>query len=240
MESMETVLAALGAFALKHEVTFDSNGECGFGRECVGFSKDQKWIDYDPLYGSDYRDHPDFPEDLRLHAPAGVDAYHKHKCMAVLGRGEEALRQLLAWVRHLEAQGEVEVVRYATGYIGIQAMVSGTHSHALRLKTKVSQVTPTRSAEEEAYISEYDILNVCDDCRHEERRICMHALAALIRRERAAAWEAGRDACKRAITDAIRCECNMVVHNYLVKPGECERCRPIAAIASLAPPREGE
>lgn len=34
-----------------------------------------------------------------------VNAYHKHDCLCVLGRGDEALEELLAWVERIIARG---------------------------------------------------------------------------------------------------------------------------------------
>lgn len=133
-EAMYVVLRALEDFAAKHRVDFEPAGEVGFGRQCVGFSRRNCYIDYAPRVGDDFHRHPKFPDDGRLRAPAGVEAYHKHECMAVLGEGDEAHRQLLTWVRHLEAQGEVEVVEYFTGHEGIQAIISGKIGSAIRFK----------------------------------------------------------------------------------------------------------
>jgi len=64
----------------------ETNGEVGFGRDCVGISKDNAYIDYD------YNDNIWTPED----------AYHKHDCLAVLGHGEDSLEQLYQWVKWLK------------------------------------------------------------------------------------------------------------------------------------------
>lgn len=88
-ESTEYQIAYIKAYAesIKCVATFE--GECGFGRECVGL-----------LYGGTY---PDYNcEDDKVTPPDEVkDAYHKHDCLAVLGRGPEAIYQLYLWVRKL-------------------------------------------------------------------------------------------------------------------------------------------
>lgn len=130
-------------FANKHKIVFQDHGECGFGRPCVGFLHGNNYIDYNP---SRY-DPPDYdtveliPHDARLRAPAGVEAYHKHECFAVLHQGDgedasysDAIIQLALWVQHLESFGEVELVEFATGASGLQAIVSGVFGHALRIK----------------------------------------------------------------------------------------------------------
>lgn len=125
-------------FARDHALTFVERGEVGFGRPCVGFTHDGSYSDFNPYNHADYE--PIFPHDDRLGAPAGVNAYHKHDCFAVLAHGEDgeaydaAVMELDAWVRHLEAQGELEVVEFKTGATGLQAMFTGTTGRALRFK----------------------------------------------------------------------------------------------------------
>lgn len=71
-------------------------GECGFGRECVGVLAsnacypDYAWHNYDGDY-----------ERLDNNGDVWVpeDAYHKHDCVAVLGRGEKAEAQLYDWLK---------------------------------------------------------------------------------------------------------------------------------------------
>jgi hypothetical protein len=74
---------------------FEDNGECGFGRSCVGISIHGSYPDYD------------CEDDAQCPPPETKDAYHKHDCLAVLNHGntEEAIRQLYAWCRKLESNG---------------------------------------------------------------------------------------------------------------------------------------
>jgi hypothetical protein len=136
-----TTLDTLQAFANKHKVVLEDKGECGFGRPCVGFTYGGNYIDYNPMsMGSDYKQI--WPYDSRLSTPAGVDAYHKHDCVAVLvtdDNYEAALDQLLKWVEHLESHGVLEVVQYETGADGIQALVSGVFGRAIRFKDSAQQ-----------------------------------------------------------------------------------------------------
>lgn len=127
-------------FANAHKVVFEDHGEVGFCRPCVGFTKGTGYIDLHPLSKADYEEL--WPHDGRLNAPPGVNAYHKHDCLAVLVtyEGDEsqqadydrAILQLDAWVRDLESQGTVEVASYATGATGMQALLSGVIGYALR------------------------------------------------------------------------------------------------------------
>jgi hypothetical protein len=117
-------------FASRHGLVFDQEGECGFGRQCVGLRHGDNWVSHNPLNSSDYEpiEAMACPEARDLAPP---DAYHKHDCLAVLGRGDDAIEQLASWIRELEACGNVRVARYNTGAIGMQAMLSGTHGMAL-------------------------------------------------------------------------------------------------------------
>jgi hypothetical protein len=132
----------LEAFAATLDVTFNPEGECGFGRSCVGFTDGDNWLAYHPYAYPDFEQVKDPPglQDPNLAPPAATpDAYHKHACLAVLAKGdppdyEGAMRQLLAWVRNLRAHGEPETVWYRTGATGIQAIVSGTRQRAIRFK----------------------------------------------------------------------------------------------------------
>jgi hypothetical protein len=117
-------------FSLKHKVIFEEEGECGFGRECVGFSSGDNWIDHNPRDRTTHEPIADLACEATW-APPGVNAYHKHACLAVLGRGEAAVIQLAEWVRSMESAGEVEVVRFLTGATGIQAAISGLTGRAV-------------------------------------------------------------------------------------------------------------
>ena len=74
-------------------------GECGFGRECVGVLSPD---------GNAYPDYYWYNEDWEQIDKNGVvwtppNAYHKHECVAVLGRGEGALNQLFDWLVWFDA-----------------------------------------------------------------------------------------------------------------------------------------
>jgi len=84
----------LALFASRIGACLDLEAECGFGRECVGLTTDGKF--------------PDLPEDSTV--PLPDHAYHKHPCLAVLGRGEEAEAELYDWCRALEAEGFTKII----------------------------------------------------------------------------------------------------------------------------------
>jgi len=126
-------IAYLQAFATKHKIVFQDEGECGFGRECVGLMHGNNYIDYNPRNLETYEQiEGAVCEIASKFAPSS--AYHKHDCFVVLGRGDEAIKQLADWVRKLEEQGTVEIVEYETGATVIQAMISGIFGHALVVK----------------------------------------------------------------------------------------------------------
>jgi hypothetical protein len=76
-------------------------GVCGFGRECVGVASlnDGTYPDY-VWYNDNYG-----REDKNGEVWCPQNAYHKHPCTAVLGRGEEAVQQLYNWCKWFEAHG---------------------------------------------------------------------------------------------------------------------------------------
>ena len=145
--------AKLQAFANKHKLILQDRGAVGFGRACVGFETGAAYVDYNPqrrLEVSPYYEDV-WPRDRRLDPPADKtpNAYHKHDCLAVLidrkhpipeGGSEdysdeaydEALEELLAWVEHLEAQGELHIVDFETGASGLQAVLTGAFGKAIR------------------------------------------------------------------------------------------------------------
>jgi hypothetical protein len=71
-----------------------TEGECGFGRPCVGITTGDQWIDWRATTGApDYRPEPDPWEGF-----VPPDAYHKHDCVAVLGQDDLAWSQLADWL----------------------------------------------------------------------------------------------------------------------------------------------
>jgi len=118
-------------FANIHDLVFKEDGECGFGRECVGFLHGDNWVSFNPMSsGGDYEPIKGFQCES-AYAPEGVESYHKFDCLAVLGRGPKAIKQLAVWVQSIEAAGNVEIATYLTGATGIQARVSGITGKAL-------------------------------------------------------------------------------------------------------------
>lgn len=117
-------------FANKHKIIFDDEGECGFGRECVGLTNGNNWVDYNPTSYPDISYVEGF-FDERFFDITPENAYHKHNCIAVLGRGDSAIIELSEWIDKLNEIG-VTVEKYKTGATGIQAMISGLFGTAIK------------------------------------------------------------------------------------------------------------
>ena len=92
----------MAVWAARNGLQLVLEGECGFGRECVGVLADGKYPDYE-WYDAEYTERVD--QNGEVWAPK--DAYHKHPCVAVLGRGEPAEVQLYEWLLWFDANGFV-------------------------------------------------------------------------------------------------------------------------------------
>ena len=130
--SIEDCRKVIQEFANRFKLIFEEEGECGFGRECVGLTNGNNYVDYNPTDSVNCDYIKEFYND-KFYDIAPADAYHKHNCLAVLGRGEKSIRQLADWVDKLNEMGAVVEI-YATGATGLQAMISGTHNYAVRVK----------------------------------------------------------------------------------------------------------
>ena len=145
---LDAIRIELMDFCKAHGVTLYEKAECGFGRPCVGImdAGGGNYVDHNPHQAPDYDPIAEF-EDPRLYAPEGVNAYHKHECLAVLITGSEedmdgydtAIRQLHRWIQNIETEGEVEIVeydRYAEGHVvnPIQMLISPPKGWAIRFK----------------------------------------------------------------------------------------------------------
>jgi hypothetical protein len=125
----------LQKFANDHGLVLNLEGEVGIGRECVGFTHGNSYVDYNPItMGGDYDPVPGF-EDERIAKAAPEDAYHKHQCLAVLVQTdrEKAIEQLGEWVDAMNEIG-VEMVDYRTGATGMQTLMTPPIGRAVRPK----------------------------------------------------------------------------------------------------------
>jgi len=130
LKTIEECKSNIQEFANRFKLIFEDEGECGFGRECVGLTNGSNYVEYNPTDSVNY-DYIKGFYDERFYDITPPDAYHKHTCIAVLGRGDNAIRQLSDWVDRLTEIGVV-VEKYATGATGIQAMVSGVYNYAVK------------------------------------------------------------------------------------------------------------
>lgn len=131
MKTIEECRANIQEFANRFKLIFEDEGECGFGRECVGLTNGTNYVDYNPMcYSND--DYVKEFYDERLYDIAPEKAYHKHDCLAVLGRDEDSIRQLSDWIDKLNELGAT-VERYQTGATGLQSFISGYENHAIKI-----------------------------------------------------------------------------------------------------------
>ncbi len=109
-------------WAHKNKVVLELHGECGFGRECVGIMAGDSYPDY-RWYTDDYTDRADKNGDVWT----PQNAYHKHPCVAVLGRGENAEAQLYDWLKWFEDNGfkMVEEMRDLKSMSPIEILLRG-------------------------------------------------------------------------------------------------------------------
>lgn len=90
----------MSVWATKHNCQLKLEGEVGFGRECVGILVEGKYPDYQWFDEATYERIDDNGD---VWTPA--NAYHKHECVAVLGRGENAESQLYDWLKWFDENG---------------------------------------------------------------------------------------------------------------------------------------
>ena len=131
MKTIEEHKANIQEFANRFKLIFEDNGEVGFGRKCVGLTNGNNYVDYNPTQFPDY-DYVEEFYDERLFDIVPENAYHKHNCLAVLGNEKSSIIQLSEWIDKLKELGAV-VEKYKTGATGIQALLTGTESYAIKL-----------------------------------------------------------------------------------------------------------
>lgn len=116
----------MAVWAAKHSVALELEGECGFGRECVGIIVNGNYPDY-RWYDAEYN-----PADKNGKVWTPPNAYHKHPCVAVLGRGEEAESELYDWLKWFDDNGfKLETgTQEVDPKLGALAYVMGKHLFA--------------------------------------------------------------------------------------------------------------
>lgn len=109
----------LKSWAADRKCYVEEKGEVGFGRPCVGIIHGTAYVDLGPPEAIEIprQNTIYFPAVVEgAHAPAGVNAYHKHDCLAVLARPipdydgydyDAALVELFTWVQQIDKAGLV-------------------------------------------------------------------------------------------------------------------------------------
>lgn len=109
------------------------SGECGFGRECVGVSVGGTFPDYE-WYDNETYERIDSNGDVWT----PENAYHKHPCVAVLGRDESAESELYDWLKWFDENGfQVECgdsPKSEWAHLGMIAIALGKHRYCRLVK----------------------------------------------------------------------------------------------------------
>lgn len=108
-------------------------GECGFGRPCVGVEIDGHY----PAYQWDFdRDTYEYKIGKEVWTPP--NAYHKAPVVAVLGRGEVAESQLYDWLKWFDDNGYVletgAVPLEKDQFKAVMQLFMGNHKYARMIK----------------------------------------------------------------------------------------------------------
>lgn len=126
----KTKLQWMAEWCAKNSLALNLQGECGFGRECVGVLAGDSYPEYE--WYDDQWERAD--SNGEVWTPA--DAYHKHPCVAVLGRGDDAEEQLYQWLKWFDDNG----FKVKTGFqpvdpkLGSIAYMLGKHKYARLVK----------------------------------------------------------------------------------------------------------
>jgi hypothetical protein len=118
----EEKITWMAVWAAKNGFALELEGEVGFGRECVGILSHDTYPDY--MWFDDKYKRLDNNGDVWI----PENAYHKHHCVAVLGRGEGAEDQLYQWLRWFDEQGFKKETG-STGKTDMVSMIFGQHMY---------------------------------------------------------------------------------------------------------------
>lgn len=103
-----------------------TEGECGFGRPCVGILRSGSWVSW--------RLHQmESPYHIIGTAWSGdvpTDAYHKADLVVVLEQDDSAWEQLAGWLQEIIDEGWTVGVE-GNGATGLQVLISGIESPLL-------------------------------------------------------------------------------------------------------------
>ena len=129
--SREKKIEWMAMWCARNTVALQLEGECGFGRECVGILAGDAYPDYHWYDQSTYEQVDDNGD---VWTPD--DAYHKSQCVAVLGRGERAEAQLYEWLQWFDREGFTTETgtQPVDPKLGAIAYVLGKHLYARMVK----------------------------------------------------------------------------------------------------------
>jgi len=132
-------------WAHKHKAHLTLEGECGIGRECVGILVNDIYPDYE-WHDGDYNRADDNGE---IWTPP--DAYHKHPCVAVLGRGVDAEDQLYQWVKWFNKNGfTIETgdnPKEEWEKLGVVGILLGKNRYARMVRKGVEPITQLKKSD---------------------------------------------------------------------------------------------
>ena len=117
----------MAVWAAKNNCQLVLEGEVGIGRHCVGIVVDGNYPDY-AWYDEDYK-----RADKNGDVWCPENAYHKHPCVAVLSRGEEAEAELYEWLQWFDKNNfkiETGSVPIKDGFEGRIQILMGQHRYA--------------------------------------------------------------------------------------------------------------
>lgn len=128
MVSHKEKLKFIEEWASNNGLNLVLDGTCGFGRECVGVIINDTYPDY-VWYNDDYE-----REDSNGDVWVPPNAYHKHPCVAVLGRGESAESQLYEWLKWFDNNNFKVETGYCEGVFDEVQILFGKHRYARMVK----------------------------------------------------------------------------------------------------------
>jgi hypothetical protein len=125
----------MALWAVKNNAQLTLEGECGFGRECVGILVGDQFPSYEWEDDETYE-----REDNNGDVWTPDGAYHKHPCVAVLGRGEDAEAQLYNWLKWFDDNGFETDSGFVdnAGSLDPIMMMLGKHRYSRMVKKELS------------------------------------------------------------------------------------------------------
>ncbi len=138
----------MAVWAAMHGLALDLRGSVGIGRDCVGVTVDNSYPEYE-WFDEKTWDRADNNGDVWV----PERAYHKHPCVAVLGRGEEAESQLYDWLKWFDDNGFVVETGAAEmdPQLGIIGVLLGKHRYAHMVRSPTAP-SPRGSVQQTHYL----------------------------------------------------------------------------------------